>query len=405
MKLPRLLCLWVCGCWLVSPLFAQSNRLIKELEEKRGALQRQIDETETLLDSTRRDVGSRLNTLASLTGQIEERRRYIRAINADVNTIGQEIDQLNGQLDSLQRDLADRREAYASSLQYLQRYRSIEEKLLFVFSARNLAQIYRRMRYVQEYAAYQQKQGGEILQKQEETRQKQTELLQVKAAKDSLLQEREAEQRKLEEQERQQRAIVADLQKRQQSLQNEIARKRREAGQLNTRIDKLIAEEMARQQPDLNSSTAAREEAELDNRLSDSFAGNQGKLPVPITGSYLIVNHYGQYTVKGLRNIRLDNKGIDIQGQPGAQARAVFRGKVAAVFQLNGLFNVLIRHGSYISAYCNLVSTSVKANDEVSTGQLLGPVFSDSAKDGRTVLHFQLHKEKEKLDPELWLER
>ena len=38
---------------------------------------------------------------------------------------------------------------------------------------------------------------------------------------------------------------------------------------------------------------------------------------------------------------KLDNKGIDIQGKPGAQARAIFDGKVAAVFQLNGLFNVL----------------------------------------------------------------
>lgn len=408
MKLPRLLCLWVCGCWLLSPLFAQPNRLIRELEEKRGTLQRQIDETETLLDNTKRDVGSRLNALASLTGQIEERRRYIRAINADVNTIGQEIGQLDGQLDRLQRELADRREAYASSLQYLQRYRSIEERLLFVFSARSLAQIYRRLRYVQEYASYQQKQGEDILLKQAETRQKQAELLQAKAAKDSLLQEREAEQRKLEEQERRQRALVTDLQKRQRSLQNEIARKRREAGQLNTRIDKLIAEELAKQQPESGSTasaTAAREETGHDSRLPGSFAGNRGKLPVPITGPYLIIGHYGQYNVEGLRHIRLDNKGIDIQGQPGAQARAVFQGKVAAVFRLNGLFNVLVRHGSYISVYCNLASTVVKTNDEVATGQLLGPVFSDAAKDGHTVLHFQLRKEKEKLDPEPWLKR
>ena len=37
--------------------------------------------------------------------------------------------------------------------------------------------------------------------------------------------------------------------------------------------------------------------------------------------------------------------------------------------------------------------------------QALGQVFSDGADNGRTVLHFQLRKEKEKLNPEPWLNR
>ena len=63
------------------------------------------------------------------------------------------------------------------------------------------------------------------------------------------------------------------------------------------------------------------------------------------TVSYTHLDVYkrqGQYAVEGLRNVKLDNKGIDIQGKPGAQARAIFDGKVAAVFQLNGLFLSLI---------------------------------------------------------------
>ena len=103
--------------------------------------------------------------------------------------------------------------------------------------------------------------------------------------------------------------------------------------------------------------------------------------------------------------MKLDNKGIDIQGKPGAQARAIFDGKVAAVFQLKGLFNVLIRHGNYISVYCNLSSASVKTGDTVKTKQSIGQVFSDGTDNGRTVLHFQLRREKEKLNPEPWLNR
>ena len=63
--------------WLAVPLFAQSNKLIRELESKRGALQKQIAESESILKDTKKDVGSQLNSLAVLTGQIEERKRYI----------------------------------------------------------------------------------------------------------------------------------------------------------------------------------------------------------------------------------------------------------------------------------------------------------------------------------------
>ncbi|MFA6769282.1 MAG: M23 family metallopeptidase, partial [Parabacteroides sp.] len=114
-------------------------------------------------------------------------------------------------------------------------------------------------------------------------------------------------------------------------------------------------------------------------------------------------SHYGEYAVAGLHNVKLDNKGVDIQGQPGAQARAIFGGKVAAVFKLNGLFNILIRHGDYISVYCNLSYASVKSGDEVRTKQSIGGVFSDSSDSGRTILHFQLRKETQKLNPENWL--
>ncbi len=467
--------------WLAVPLFAQSNKLIRELESKRGALQKQIAESESILKDTKKDVGSQLNSLAVLTGQIEERKRYIMAINNDVEAIQRELASLERQLHGLEKDLKDKKKKYEASVQYLYKNKSIEEKLMFIFSAKNLGQTYRRMRYVREYATYQRLQGEEILKKQEQIRKKKAErqqvkaakenLLQeresekvkleeqekrlqgeeilkkqeqirkkkaerqqVKAAKENLLQERESEKVKLEEQEKEKRTLVTNLQKKQKGLQNEINKKRREANQLNARIDKLIAEEIERArkraQEEARREAAARKKEEskegksaatetaakskpleaytmskADRELSGNFAANRGKLPMPISGAYIITSRYGQYAVEGLRNVKLDNKGIDIQGKPGAQARAIFDGKVAAVFQLNGLFNVLIRHGNYISVYCNLSSASVKAGDTVKTKQSIGQVFSDGTDNGRTVLHFQLRREKEKLNPEPWLNR
>ncbi len=432
----RFFVFWAFFLVLAIPASAQSSKLIKELESKRGELQKQIADTESLLKNTKKDVGSQLNSLASLTGQIEERKRYILAINNDVDALERELGKLERQLRSLQRDLLDKKKKYESSVQYLYRNKSIEEKLMFIFSAKNLGQTYRRMRYVREYATYQRLQGEEILKKQEQVKKKRTELRQVKAAKETLLKEREGEKAKLESQEKVKREMVASLQKKQKGLQSEINKKKREANQLNARIDKLIAEEIekARRQAEeearreaaarkkaakgekseASSDKTKKEKAEpleaysmskADRELSGNFAGNRGKLPMPISGPYIITSHYGQYAVEGLRNVKLDNKGIDIQGKPGAQARAIFDGKVAAVFKLNGLFNILVRHGNYISVYCNLSSASVKSGDIVKTKQPMGEVFSDGADNGRTVLHFQLRKEKEKLNPEPWLNR
>ena len=436
----RLLCLCLaCFVWSLAAL-AQENKLIKELQNKRGDLQKQIAEQETLLKHTGKDVGSMLDGLASLNGQIEERKRYIQVINGDLERIDREQASLNRQLTRLRAELKDKKKKYEASVQYLYKNRSIEEKLMFIFSAKTLEQTYRRMRYVREYATWQRMQGEEIKRKQQELTNKQEELRRVRAAKESLMAEGEAEKKKLEEQEKQKKDIVAGLRRKQKSLQQELARKRREANQLNARIDKLIAEEIEKARK--RAEEEARREAEArrkaaaankkgdagtsssasgkpskvapmerfnmnraDRTLSGSFAENKGRLPVPITGPYLITSHYGQYSVEGLRNVKLDNKGIDLQGKPGAQARAVFNGRVAAVFKLNGLFNILVRHGAYITVYCNLSTATVKQDDEVKTGQTLGEVFSDGADGGRTILHFQLRREKEKLNPEPWLAR
>ena len=407
----RLFCVGVTVCCLCPMLYAQSNQLIKELENRRGTLQQQIAETESLLTNTSRDVSSLLDNLTSLTGQIEEQRSYIASLNADADTIASEINRLNQQLSLLQYDLNDKREKYAAALRFMQRHRSAEEKLLFIFSAKTLAQSYRRLRHMREYVAYQQRQGEEIMRHQKAARLKQAELQMVKAAQDSLLALCRTEQEKLENQEKEQRALIAGLQRRQRALRNEIARKQREANQLNVQIDRLINEEIEKK---ITSNPSAGKEKKASSapyrmssdeiRLSGSFENNRRRLPAPITGPYLIVSHYGQYAVKGLRHVKLDNKGINLQGRPGAQARAIFHGQVTAVFQLNGLFNVLIRHGAYISVYCNLASTRVKIGDEVQTGQELGPIFYDDAEDNRTVLHFQLRKEKQKLNPENWLD-
>lgn len=156
-------------------------------------------------------------------------------------------------------------------------------------------------------------------------------------------------------------------------------------------------------EPEETSTAPEFAESNADRAINNSFAGSRGRLPMPITGSYAITRHYGSYSVAGLKGVQLDSKGINITGHPGAQARAVFKGEVTAIFTVGGLYNIIVRHGSYMSVYCNLSSTSVRRGQDVQAGQTLGTVATDAS--GNSTLHFQLRKETARLNPEAWLRR
>lgn len=415
-------------------LCAQSTKKIRELEKQHAALQKQISDSESLLQSTKQDVKSQLDNLAVLSGQITDRKQYIETIEKDVQVIQKEISRLKTELNTLERELAEKKKKYEKSVMYMYKNKSVQEKLMFIFSADNLSQMYRRMRYVREYADYQRRQGKEVQRKQYQVSEKQKSLLASRNAKENMLKQGEAEKLKLEAQEKERKELLSALQKKQWKIQHEIKEKRRSANRLNAEIDRLIemeieaarkrkeaearrkAEAERKQKEAQKETLAENKKAEApeskvevyktdneDRRLSDVFEKNKGKLPMPITGAYAIVGHYGKYQVKGLRNVRLDNKGIDIKGKEGAQARVIFDGEVSAIFQYNGLANVLVRHGSYISVYCNLSSVLVKKGSVLKTKDVIGQVHTDAT--GNTVLHFQLRKETAKLNPELWLIR
>ena len=416
-------------CLFVGSLSAQSTKKIKELESRRNELQQQIAESESMLISTKKDVKSQLDNLALLNGQIADRKKYISAIERDVKALNDEINSLQRQLNGLRKELKDKKQKYEASVQYMYRNKSVHEKLMFIFSADNLSQTYRRLRYVQEYGNYQRLQAIEIERKQKQVEAKKAELETTRSAKERLLKQGEAEKKKLEKQEKDRQTILSGLKRKQRGIQNEIRKKKQTANKLNAQIDRLIEQEIekarkraeAEARKKAKASGSGKTEASKssdtpktgkvekynlnteDRKLSGSFERNRGILPMPITGPYVIVSHYGQYKVDGLKNVKLDNKGIDIKGKAGAKARAIFDGEVSAIFKYNGLNNVLVRHGNYISVYCNLSSVSVSKGTKVKTRSELGTVHQDAS--GNVVLHFQLRKETTKLNPEVWLGR
>lgn len=431
---------------------------IRNLQNEQANLKKKMNESQTQLATTRNNVRSQLANLQVINARITDQKRVVTGIQQEVDTLNHRIGESEQQLRVLEADLAECKRKYSRGVLYMHRNRQKQNKLMFVFSANDFHDMYRRIRYAQEYTKYQRAQGLIVQQKENAVRQKRNELSTQRNTQTVLLAKVKAAQVQLEGQQKEQETVVNQLNQKQKELQATLAQQQRQYNALNQRIEQLIQAEIAaaerrrkaeearrraeekrqrreeerqrreearRRESNRNkssknstassssssSSSSSRRTATPDFRpadntdriLSNNFAANRGRLPVPITGSYVISSRFGAYHVDGLSNVTLDNKGINLTGQSGAQARCIFDGEVTAIFSLGGYSNVMVRHGSYISVYCNLSSVSVRQGQRVSTRQVLGSVARDA--NGGCTLHFQLRKETSKLNPESWIGR
>ena len=457
--IPSLASLLLTLFFIAVPSHAQRGQIAR-LRQESATLERQLKETERLINTTRRDVATQMSNLNILNEQISKQQRHIRNIEAERDTLETAVQNLSLQLSALETDLANCRRRHQRAVMYMHRNRSLTSFWSFILTAKDFRQMYRRMRYLSEYGKFQRMQAAAIREKEEAVMQKRTELSAVAAEKAEVLSESQRQHEQLRVRESQQQQLVAQLGKRQKELERTAAATRQRRQQLDGRIAQLVQQEAeAERKRQLEAERKRKAEAaaaerrrqeeaarkrrqqeaaaqqQANNRKKDkkdkkqtrqerreerrqertaqttttttpaapsrSYGGGlHGGLPMPITGPYAITTHFGNYSSGG---VTLNNKGIDITGHSGAQARAVANGEVSYIFSMNGYQNVIVRHGSYMTVYCNLSSVSVRKGQKVSARQTLGSVGRDAS--GNCTLHFQIWKERTILNPESWLAR
>lgn len=410
--------------------FGQKSQKVMQLEEQRKKALAEIETTNRLLNETNLTARNSLNRLNLLSRQILSRKKVISLLGQEVSELDGQIAATRREIATLEKELGEKRNNYSKSVRGIHKRRSTQDKLLFILSAGDFAQSMRRLRYLREYADWQKRQAAEITDKQAEITLKQKELEKTRSEKNALLGVREEENKKLQAEEKGQKLEVQQLGKKQKELKAILRKKKQQADALNRQIERQIALEIARAEAEAKAArekdkpagkkadkaAAPREErvAETkggyamtreEKKLSDNFAGNRGRLPYPVAGRHTIVGTFGEQQHQELKYVRTNSNGIDIQTTQGADARAVFKGVVTRVFVIPGYNNsVIIRHGNYLTVYCNLSRVYVKTGDTVDTCQAIGRIFSDEESGNATILHFQLWKEKTKLNPALWLE-
>ena len=224
---------------------AQTAKKISTLKSQRANLQKKIKENEGMLKTLKKDVRSQLNNLSVLNGQINSQKKLVDAISSDVGQMDSMITSLNTQLDTLKKELDERKQRYRRSVLYLYRNRTTQNKLMFIFSADNFTQMYRRLRYVRQYAEYQRIQGELVQRKQEQIQNKRNEISQARAEKGALLDQGKQEQAKLESKHAERKKLVSKLQKQQRKVQSTLQANKKQYNSLNAQIDKLIQQQIA----------------------------------------------------------------------------------------------------------------------------------------------------------------
>jgi len=429
-------------------VFSQTGDL-ERLQNQRKNLQAEIENTNRLYLNVKKQTTTIIQRINLINKQIENRKKIIAVQNQEIAALDNELSRLQKEIEVLNRELKQRQDKYANAIKTVMHKRQSENKIFFILSGKSFGETLRRMQYLKQYSRMQKNQADEIKEKNAELQKKRTDIEQAKIERSKTLAAIRTEQSKLIEEEQNRKSEMNKAQGKQKELQKVLQDKQKQANRLNSEIEKLIAEEVARQEREARrleeeqrkkraeeqrlaeekrlkeqKKKPKREKAEPEKEipertivkeepliaeaetfnLSKNFVANKGSLPMPVTGAATIVSKFG-INKHAEWNVSTNNSGIDIQAQNNADIRSIFDGEVSRIIAFPGYNNcVILRHGDYYTFYANIINVYVKQGQKVKTGEALGKIYTDSDT-GVSTMHFQLWNKTTKLNPAPWLKK
>ncbi len=379
---------------------AQETR--SELEKKKSRLKKDIEYKNQLLKKTYQEKKNKLNQLVILNKKISEREELIATIRSEIELLNERIRENQELIESMERDIKLLKEEYAKMIQFAYRNKNANDKIMYIFSAKDFNQAYKRLRYLQQYTEYRKRQAEAIMHLESLLKKKNEDLAKEKAEKEQLLRNMHEQKKTLDMEISEQKEMYVELQTQEKQLKKEIKAKQKEQAQLQRAIERIIAEELRKAREASGSSAGGWKLTPEAKALANSFTANKAKLPWPVEKG-VITETFGVHSHPVLKQIKIRNNGVTISTEENATARAVFDGVVSRIVIIPGAGKaVIIRHGDYLTVYGNLGDVYVQAGDKVKIKQQIGQIISD---DGKTELQFEIRKgmDAEPLDPSTWL--
>ncbi|MDZ4823887.1 MAG: peptidoglycan DD-metalloendopeptidase family protein [Flavobacteriales bacterium] len=390
-------------------LFAQTK---SELQKQRDELNKKIELTKKLIGQSEDEQQTTAGQVQMLNQQIAFREELLANIGKDVSTIEEEIGEKEEAVDALESKLKALKKEYGDMILYAYKNRSSYDKLMYIFSAENFNQAYKRMRLMQSYAEVRTAQLAMIATTQKEIEQSILGLEVDRSAKQSLATEKEKEKNKIASDKKEQQNKLSSLKTEEKKLRTQQKKHESDRKTLTSKIDEIIRKEIEKAKPKTttpSNTTTSSKKIELAPEakiINADFEKNKGSLPWPVSAGVITLG-YGVQPHPVVSGAEINSKGIDFTTEKNASVLSVFNGEVSSVFSIPGAGqNIIVTHGSYKSVYSGLNTVSVKVGDKVNAKQTLGTVLYDGE---QTVLHFEVWKVNTDggvvQNPSLWLKK
>ena len=359
-----------------------SCQTLESLREDIKRAEREISITNDLLSKTRKNQQSADKELKLIRNKIRNRRNIISNLEQQAGLLNRNIDEKGSTIASLEQDLARLRKEYGEMVYSAYKNYKLNSFLVFLFSSKDFNDATRRIAYMRRYNRMREQKAARIDSTAASLGREVTDLQNKKSELDKVYQSRNRELASLGKDETQYKASSEKFRNEASRLASTIKQNKKKIEQLQQRIQRLIEAESRKHKAQPRSAA----QNEYIAKLSGQFDQNRGKLPYPVRGVIVVT---------------VNNTGINIAAEAGAPVKAVFEGEVSVVFFVPGMNNaVMIRHGDYVTVYANLEAVGVKTGDRVSLNQTIGKLPADDA-----FLHFEIWKDQQNLNPELWLRK
>ena len=375
----------------------------KELEDKRLKLIEDINRTNKKLQETQKIKAATLDRYLAIKAQVTKRQQLIATMRQEIAHADSAIIRNGEVMESLNDDIQRLRSEYARTLRAAYRHKLQHTWVAFIFSADNINQVFRRRQYLRQYDRYRRRQAALIEETQKTLAVKVLQLEQYKTEQQRLLEAAQQQGEILRSEMQDKDRALKELKTDETRLVAELERSEKQREQFSAAIEQIIRNEIAQQKKEsrtpagiASSSRPASAPAAASAAEQSVFGKLRGRLPWPVNGGS-ISKPFGPQPHPTLKGVTVPNNGVDIKAGAGAEVNAVFEGRVVGVQFVPGYQNtVIVQHGAYYTVYSRLTSLSVRKDEEIRAGQAIGKLGQDD-------LHFEVWREKTRLNPASWL--
>lgn len=397
----------ICHSLLVGLLLLLSFHLAaqskEELQRERDKLNEQIAFTKKLISEAKKDQETTFGRLSMLDEQIRFRSQLQKSYEREVEGIEASIVESDKVIREQEARVEAMKKEYAAMIAQSYKSRRSHNELMYLFAAEDFNQAFKRFKIMQEYADYRKRQAAEIRRSQQQLRDRIVALEREREEKELLIEEKAREAETLLEDKSERERILAELKLQEKKLIKQQEQQELERQRLNAAIRRIIEEELAAEKEKNDGKFELTPEGKI---VSVKFEQNKSNLPWPVLRG-VITSRFGKHAHETIPGITIENNGVDISTEEGANVLAVFGGTVTSVFTIPGAGkNVIVTHGAYKTVYSHLEAVTVKKGDTVDAGAALGNVLTIS---GKHICHLEIWKMTKEggtpQNPELWISK